>query len=150
MSVNLQPDGARRMIMKSLRGKQSMAMDPLEAARIRKVIEDRLDELSGEITDKLGDAATVTADLDRAADAGDRSVVDDVATGDFADARRDVLEFQAGRDALARLDAGEYGICVDCGTDIPVARLHAQPFAARCIACQERVERSTGFQPRTM
>jgi DnaK suppressor protein len=127
-----------------------MAMDPRDTARLRKKIEDRLQELRGEITDKLGDAAAVTADLDRAADAGDLSVADDVTTSDFADARRDVLELQAGREALARLDAGEYGMCIDCGTDIPVARLQAQPFASRCIQCQEQYERRTGFQTRTM
>jgi DnaK suppressor protein len=42
--------------------------------------------------------------------------------------------------ALQRMDAGTYGQCVDCGVPIPTARLHAAPEAARCIACQEKVE----------
>jgi DnaK suppressor protein len=125
-------------------------MDPLETARIRKAIEDRLEQLRGEITDKLGDAAQVSSDLDHVGDAGDQSVAGDLATGDFADARRDVQEYQAGRAALARLDAGEYGLCIDCGTEIPRERLHAQPFASRCIACQQRHERGTGFHTTTM
>jgi RNA polymerase-binding transcription factor DksA len=37
---------------------------------------------------------------------------------------------------------GHYGKCIDCGTDIPLARLQAQPWAARCVACQERFERT--------
>jgi DnaK suppressor protein len=125
-------------------------MDPVQTARIRKVIEDRMNELRGEITDKLGDAAAVGAEMDRVADAGDQSVAGDMATADFADARRDVLEYQAGRQALARLDAGEYDICVDCAQQIPPERLRAQPFASRCIVCQERHERSTGFHSTTM
>ncbi|QWF23377.1 TraR/DksA family transcriptional regulator [Nocardioides sp. LMS-CY] len=37
--------------------------------------------------------------------------------------------------ALARLDAGRYGVCVDCGATIPAGRLEARPAAARCVAC---------------
>ncbi len=42
--------------------------------------------------------------------------------------------------ALARLDDGTYGICVDCGEKIPDARLEVRPEAARCIADQEKAE----------
>jgi DnaK suppressor protein len=43
--------------------------------------------------------------------------------------------------ALERIQAGSYGQCLDCGVDIPGARLHAAPEAPRCIACQEKLER---------
>ena len=43
--------------------------------------------------------------------------------------------------ALVRLDAGEYGSCLDCDKDIAERRLRAMPFAVRCQACQEREER---------
>ena len=125
-------------------------MDPLDAARIRRTIERRLDALRGEITDKLGDAALVSAGLDRNADSGDLSVADDTASADFADARRDIEEYQAGRAALARLESGDYGTCIDCGEAIPAARLHAQPFDIRCIACQERRERASGVHRSTL
>lgn len=42
--------------------------------------------------------------------------------------------------ALKRIDSGVYGDCMDCGTAIPLARLHATPQALRCIACQEKLE----------
>jgi DnaK suppressor protein len=127
-----------------------MLKDPLDTARIRRTIERRLDTLRGEITDKLGDAALVTAGLDRNADAGDLSVAADTTTADFADARRDVEELQAGRLALARLESGDYGTCVDCGQDIPPARLLAQPFAIRCIPCQARREHAAGLHRSTL
>jgi DnaK suppressor protein len=41
------------------------------------------------------------------------------------------------RQALARLDAGTYGLCVSCGEPIAAARLEALPFAARCINCAQ-------------
>jgi DnaK suppressor protein len=41
--------------------------------------------------------------------------------------------------ALARIDAGTYGKCVDCGKPIPDERLEARPEAQRCLEDQERV-----------
>ncbi len=42
--------------------------------------------------------------------------------------------------ALARLDAGTYGICENCGQPIPAARLEARPFATLGVDCQEKLE----------
>ena len=42
--------------------------------------------------------------------------------------------------ALQRIEAGTYGRCIDCGVQIPAARLHAAPEAARCVPCQEKTE----------
>jgi DnaK suppressor protein len=46
--------------------------------------------------------------------------------------------------ALARIDAGTYGTCVDCGQQIPDARLEVRPEAARCVADQEKFEAAGG------
>jgi RNA polymerase-binding transcription factor DksA len=46
--------------------------------------------------------------------------------------------------ALARLGDGEYGICVDCGKEIPAARLEAQPESIRCVEDQRRFESTHG------
>lgn len=53
---------------------------------------------------------------------------------------RDTQELLDIAAARARMDDGTYGECVDCGVDIPLARLDVQPAAARCIECQERFE----------
>ncbi len=37
--------------------------------------------------------------------------------------------------ALDQLKSGTYGTCADCGDQIPLARLQAQPFASCCIRC---------------
>ncbi|MEA2423387.1 MAG: hypothetical protein QOF55_2486 [Thermoleophilaceae bacterium] len=42
--------------------------------------------------------------------------------------------------ALARLQEGKYGLCIDCGKEIPPARLEAIPESVRCIEDQERYE----------
>ncbi len=38
--------------------------------------------------------------------------------------------------ALAKLDAGNYGICERCGQPIAEARLEALPYASLCVACK--------------
>ncbi len=44
-------------------------------------------------------------------------------------------------EALRRLDEGSYGLCVDCGKDVPGGRLEAKPEAARCVTCQAKRDR---------
>lgn len=71
------------------------------------------------------------------------SVVRDVA---LADIDRDAEELQAIDAALARLDQGTYGRCVECGTAIPEARLTRVPEAARCVTCEQQRDDRTGRQ----
>jgi DnaK suppressor protein len=51
--------------------------------------------------------------------------------------RRQMASIQA---ALARIDAGTYGVCETCGETISTARLSAMPMARLCVSCQERLE----------
>ena len=37
--------------------------------------------------------------------------------------------------ALERIEDGTYGICDNCGDDIPLGRLQALPEATRCLNC---------------
>jgi DnaK suppressor protein len=43
-------------------------------------------------------------------------------------------------EALARIEAGEFGECVNCGEEIQPKRLDAIPWTPHCIRCQELVE----------
>ncbi|WP_088285825.1 TraR/DksA C4-type zinc finger protein [Ideonella sp. A 288] len=65
---------------------------------------------------------------------------------DFAMTDREGAEFAATEQALARLAAGTYGECADCGADVPYARLALEPQALRCVACESVRERTA---PRT-
>lgn len=51
-------------------------------------------------------------------------------------------ELAAVAAALRRLREGDYGICADCGADIPFARLQVEPWALRCVACETRREKA--------
>ena len=90
--------------------------------------------------------------IGRAEAAGDRH---DVQSGDWSqvDGERDLAmaldehesaELAAIDQALKRIQSGQYGLCIDCGVDIPTARLHASPTALRCVDCQEKAEQAKG------
>jgi RNA polymerase-binding transcription factor DksA len=49
-------------------------------------------------------------------------------------------EARAVEQAQQRLEEGLYGTCVECGKEIPAARLEAIPEAVRCIDDQQRYE----------
>lgn len=38
-------------------------------------------------------------------------------------------------EGLQRIADGEYGICAECGSSIPVARLEALPYTKLCVTC---------------
>ncbi len=66
---------------------------------------------------------------------------------DLSDAEREVAVLDAVaadrvliEEALARIDNGTYGHCVDCGKVIPKERLAARPEVARCVEDQQRFE----------
>lgn len=50
-------------------------------------------------------------------------------------------ELQQVDDAVARMDAGTYGVCANCGRPIPAERLEVRPFAMYCVACAEKLGR---------
>jgi DnaK suppressor protein len=73
------------------------------------------------------------------------AVVEDAAT----DAMATILSRLEGRekheldeieDALARLEAGIFGLCDRCGRAIALARLRALPMTRHCYDCQQKAE----------
>ncbi len=51
-----------------------------------------------------------------------------------ADARR-AAEIRRIDAALERVEAGDYGYCVECGDEIAAKRLEIDPAAPRCAGC---------------
>jgi DnaK suppressor protein len=48
------------------------------------------------------------------------------------------------RATLRRIDAGAFGICLDCEEDIGMKRLVAVPWTTSCIVCQEAADSMAG------
>jgi RNA polymerase-binding protein DksA len=109
-----------------------------EAAQLRQSLEKRRQLLLEEIRTELarsGEQHYVDF-AGRVTDLGDESVADMLADLGAAMVDRQIVEVRTIEAALKRLAAGDYGSCVDCGTDIPLERLRAYPTAERCISCQ--------------
>lgn len=53
---------------------------------------------------------------------------------------RELAELNDIDAALTRWADGRFGLCEDCDATIPAARLHANPTARRCVACQTAAE----------
>ena len=54
---------------------------------------------------------------------------------------RDRDKVEAIQEALERVDAGTYGICESCESEITAGRLNALPFTRLCVNCQAEAEK---------
>lgn len=107
----------------------------LLARQLQQMKQDALTELQG------GTAAIATAAADTTDPQNVHNHADDAEAlrqGDLraAEAEIDRRRLNEIERALQRVVEGRYGICVDCGGDIPGERLMVRPMAIRCAACQ--------------
>jgi DnaK suppressor protein len=80
-------------------------------------------------------AATRYQQGDQATTTGDREFVSEMIA-------REIARINDIDDALAKIESGTYGLCEDCGSDIPFLRLEAVPETRYCEACAESHERT--------
>ena len=71
------------------------------------------------------------------ADDAEAERLDDVR---FAEIEVDRMTLHDIEQAQQRMAQGLYGVCVDCGDEIPLQRFMAQTTAIRCAACQTLAE----------
>lgn len=74
------------------------------------------------------------------ADAGDAGVAEEDASADFDEAERDSMILQEVQDALRRIEAGTFGLCVVDGQPIEAERLAASPWVSYCLKHQALFE----------
>jgi len=100
-------------------------------------------ELVHEIGEKLAASREKvgSASIDQIIEGGDAALAEAMAGLDLAEAQRDLAELRDVEAARARIAAGTYGVCIDCGEVIATAQLHAYPTAKRCTDCQSADER---------
>jgi DnaK suppressor protein len=77
-------------------------------------------------------------------DTGEAAVADLLMDLGVANVDRHIEELRDIQRALQRMHEGSYGVCIDCGGEIPFDRLTAHPTAKRCRECQQRHERERG------
>jgi len=121
-----------------------MALNRRELIELASALEERREALAAEIRREVARARgeTFSEVAGGVHDTGDEALADLVGDLDNAEVTRDLAELRELEAARARIADGSYGVCADCGGDIPVARLRAQPGALRCVACQARHEKT--------
>ncbi|MDH3533816.1 MAG: TraR/DksA family transcriptional regulator [Gammaproteobacteria bacterium] len=97
---------------------------------LREQLEHKKDELSARLR-------RITANVRRGYEADSKERAKQMEDDEVVDAlgneaRTELAKITA---ALKRMDAGEFGVCVDCGADIGRKRLEAYPYAHECIEC---------------
>ena len=123
-------------------------MSAVDTKHFREVLEDKRravvealeylhKENPGSLEDETGELVSGSADqhmADTATETVDREI-------DYTLEESDGRLLAAIDDALARIEAGTYGICVNCGAQIVPERLEAMPWATLCIDCKRKEER---------
>jgi len=107
-------------------------MTGADYAEIREVLEHKKHELTARLE-------RIHANLRRGYEADSKERAKQLEDNEVVDAlgneARDELRKITA--ALLRLDAGEYGICIECGLPIKEGRLKVYPYADECIDCAE-------------
>lgn len=113
------------------KGEQYMSAEQL--IYFRKILEDLRIELGQEIdraVHVMQEEATVFADPnDRASQESDMTL-------ELRNRDRERKLIKKIDETIAKIDAGEYGYCDNCGIEIGLKRLEARPTASLCIDCK--------------
>jgi DnaK suppressor protein len=110
----------------------------MEISVARKRLEEMRDDLERTLLVLQGEHPLVRGGSAEPGDAGANLTEADRNAASVQTAQAQRAEVLA---ALARVDDGSYGRCVDCGNPVPDARLEARPATPRCVPCQSKRDR---------
>ncbi|MEJ2699744.1 MAG: RNA polymerase-binding protein DksA [Desulfuromonadales bacterium] len=113
-------------------------MEQEKLEEFRKILQGQLDELlreAGKTVSEMTDEKTNFPDpTDRASLESDRNFELRIRDRE----RKLIMKI---REALERIDNGEFGMCESCEEEIGEARLRARPVTTLCIECKTEQER---------
>ena len=121
-------------------------MNKKERAPFKKRLLEERQRILGDLTHLQSDTLRRSA-RDTSGNLSGYSIhIADTADEDYA--RSFTLDLAAGKqkllsdveDALDKIEDGSYGSCEDCGGEIPLKRLKAQPWARYCLKCAQKME----------
>lgn len=92
-----------------------------------------LNEADKTVTEMTSDSSNFPDPTDRATQESDRNF-------ELRIRDRERRLINKIKDAIDRIDTGEFGICDKCGDDISEARLKARPVTTLCINCKMEEE----------
>lgn len=103
----------------------------------RSLLNERLRALLVEANETLGD---LTGEKENLADAIDLASMESNRDFQLRIRDRERILIHKIKEALQRIDDGDYGYCVSCGNEIAEKRLLARPVATHCIDCKTELE----------
>jgi RNA polymerase-binding protein DksA len=105
--------------------------------KLRSRLTDELHKAVDRVADKAAPPDELSHVPTHAADRDSEGLDRDIAV----QANREQM-LEAIEDALERINDGTFGRCEDCQGDIGKARLDVLPFAARCVECEKKQEKT--------
>ena len=108
-----------------------------ELSELRAVLAKRLDEVRSASATTVDDRKPVALDQTSVGRLSRMDAMQVQAMAQAVEGRRRG-EGKRLEAAIARIDAGEYGYCVNCGEEIAPRRLETDPIVATCIRCAAR------------
>jgi RNA polymerase-binding transcription factor len=109
-------------------------------ADLKQILIERRREVQDDVQNRIrGGRADQSHGVGDQVDVSDAHIQDDI---DFALLQMRAETLSRISEALVRLEAGQYGTCLSCGSEIAQRRLRALPFAVRCQGCEEKRERA--------
>jgi len=109
-------------------------MNETKLAEFRARLNDLADDLARQNERGQEGQQTVTLDQQSVGRLSRMDAMQQQAMARATQVRRDQLQTRIVA-ALARIDEGEYGYCLQCGEDIAERRLELNPTVVTCISC---------------
>lgn len=112
-------------------------MDAKQTEFFRSLLTDRLSRLKEEAVKTRGDLTQEQENLPDSIDLASHESERDFSIRIRDRERRLISKIE---EAMARLEEGNFGICVVCGEEISEKRLIARPMTTHCIDCKTAAE----------
>ncbi|MBE0577661.1 MAG: RNA polymerase-binding protein DksA [Desulfuromonadales bacterium] len=113
-------------------------MNKAKLEEFRKLLQEQMDQLLRE-ADKT--VLEMTDEKTNFPDPTDRASLESDRNFELRIRDRERKLISKIREALDRIEAGDFGECEDCGDQIGEARLKARPVTTLCIECKTEQER---------
>ena len=113
-------------------------MDKAKIEEFRQLLHEQMDQLLRDAEKTVSDMNDEKANFP---DPTDRASLESDRNFELRIRDRERKLINKIREAIERLDEGEYGVCESCGEDIGEARLRARPVTTLCIECKTEQER---------
>ena len=109
-------------------------LDGSDTAAVRRALEEELRSLANTSAAAADERRPVELDQQSVGRLSRMDALQVQAMAKAVESRRQARS-QRLRAALQRLDDGEFGICTECGEDIPPGRIATDVTVARCVTC---------------